>query len=42
MNEYFSVEEEHGVFEAVKLNKPLDQEQLKKEDAIFNTKRVKH
>lgn len=42
MNEYFTVEEEHGVFEKVKVDESLDQEQLKKENAIFTAKNLKH
>ncbi len=42
MNEYLTVEEEHGVFSKFNVEEKTDQEQLKKEDAIFASKNVKH
>ena len=42
MNEYFTVEEENGIFESIKKTENIDQEVMKKEDAIFATKNVKH
>lgn len=42
MNNYFTVEEEHDVFKSFNAEQKLDQEQLKKEDAIFASKKVNH
>ncbi len=42
MNEYFTIEEEHGTFEAVKREEKIEQATMKKEDALFASKNVKH
>lgn len=42
MNQYLSVDEEHGVFVSEKKEEKLDPEVMKKEDAIFTAKKLKH
>jgi hypothetical protein len=37
-----SVDEEHGVFVSEKKEEKLDPEVMKKEDAIFTAKKLKH
>ena len=42
MNQYFTVEEENDIFEQVKKEEKIDQNVMKKEDAIFAAKNIKH